>query len=377
MSFPEVTVNQINLAQGENKEVERALLFIGVSTDGTPASNINKVIPINSQTDLDVLMGDGQLKNDLKAALANGGQNWFGYIYILPPESTMLDTIAAISMAQPYVQIEGVVCTVTVNSKSDIELFNTLRSTITAKFGTWQHFILPVEGCLDGETWADMVSRLTALQSGIAAPAVQLVPRLFGNEVGVYAGRLCTRAVTIADSPMRVETGPVLDLGSADKPKDANGVELGLDTLIALEKARYSVPAWFIGFDGVYWSDGRTLDAEGGDFQAIENLRVIDKMARRIRIKAIRKVANRSLNSSPSSIEFHKHYFAGVMRDMSKAIKINDIQFPGELKPPKDGDVSITWLTKTKVAIYAVGRTHECPKGILVGIMLDLTLEEE
>lgn len=377
MSFPEVTINQANLGQGENTEVERTVLFIGVATEGTPESNIGKVIPINTQTDFDSLTGAGALKSDLLAALANAGQNWFAYVYVLPEVAGITEALNAIKAIQPHIKVEGVAVTIPVISKEEIQQFNTLRSLIISKHGCWQWSALPVAGIEEGETWADAYTRLDTLQKGIAAPSVQLVPRLFGNELGVYVGRLCTRSVTIADSPMRVATGPVLDIGSAEKPVDKDGKELELDTLVALEKSRYSVPAWYANFEGIYWSDGRTLDADGGDYQAIENLRVVDKVSRRIRLKAILRIGNRSLNSLPSSIERNKIYFASVMREMSKSAEINGELFPGEVQPPKDGDVQIVWKSKTKVEIYVVVRTYECPKGITVTIMLDLKLEAE
>ncbi|RNM52898.1 DUF2586 family protein, partial [Salmonella enterica] len=137
------------------------------------------------------------------------------------------------------------------------------------------------------------------LQQGIAEKSVQLVPRLWGNEPGVLAGRLCNRAVTIADSPARVKTGPLLSLGSDELPKDGAGATLELATLQALEAQRYSVSMWYPDYDGFYWSDGRTLDVEGGDYQSIETLRIVDKAARRVRLLAIGKIADRSLNSTP------------------------------------------------------------------------------
>ena len=41
-----------------------------------------------------------------------------------------------------------------------------------------------------------------------------------------------------------------------------------LATLQTLEQNRYSVPMWYPDYDGTYWADGRTLDAEGGDYQS-------------------------------------------------------------------------------------------------------------
>jgi hypothetical protein len=132
------------------------------------------------------------------------------------------------------------------------------------------------------------------LQDGIAEKAVQLVPLIWRNAPGVLAGRLCNRAVTVADSPARVQTGALIDTGSDELPKDGTGTTVDIATLQALEAQRYSVPMWYPDYDGLYWSDGRTLDVEGGDYQSIETLRIADKAARRVRLLAIGKIGDRS-----------------------------------------------------------------------------------
>ncbi|EJX1223584.1 DUF2586 family protein, partial [Cronobacter sakazakii] len=194
-------------------------------------------------------------------------------------------------------------------------------------------------------------------------------------EPGVLAGRLCNRAVTVADSPARTKTGALLSLGSDEMPVDGTGAVLELATLRALEAQRYSVPMWYPDYDGIYWADGRTLDVEGGDYQSIETLRIADKAARRVRLLAIGKIADRSLNSTPGSIAAHQSLFAKPLREMSKAAEINGVTFPGEVKPPQDGDVSIVWKTKKQVEIYIVVRTYEVPLQISISLVLDQSLE--
>ena len=115
-----------------------------------------------------------------------------------------------------------------------------------------------------------------------------LFAQLWPTLAGAYAGRLCNRAVSIADSPCRVKTGALVGLGN--KPVDKDGIPLPLATLQTLEQNRYSVPMWYPDYDGIYWADGRTLDAEGGDYQVIENLRVAYKVARRMRLRAIARI---------------------------------------------------------------------------------------
>ncbi|MCV5116807.1 DUF2586 domain-containing protein, partial [Escherichia coli] len=123
------------------------------------------------------------------------------------------------------------------------------------------------------------------------------------------------RSVSVADSPARVATGAVTALGRDKLPVDGTGAEIDLSVLQSLQVNRYSVPMWYHDYDGIYWADGRTLDVEGGDYQVIENVRVVDKASRRVRLRAIPKIADRSLNSTPGSIAAHETYFGKPLRE--------------------------------------------------------------
>lgn len=371
MAWPTVDINQVNQLQGETNEIERVVLYVG-----TGKTNAGKTLALNTQSDFDALLGAGDsvLKSNVLAAMLNAGSNWNGFVHVLAEDGEENAWVDAVLAAQAVGSFEGVVLLDDIATKTPINKAAELRATLLAKFSRWQWFILSVQPPQDDEAWPDYLTRVSALQAQIAAPSVQLVPRLFGHEPGVLAGRLCSRAVTIADSPARVQTGALVSLGSDELPVDGKGTALELATLQALQAQRFSVPMWYPDYDGYYWADGVTLDAEGGDYQAIESLRIADKAARRVRLQAIAKIADRSLNSTPSSIAAHQAYFAKVLRTMSVASQINGITFPGEVKPPQDGDVTITWLSATKVAVYIVIRPYECPKGITVSLMLDTSL---
>ncbi|MEG2040034.1 MAG: DUF2586 family protein, partial [Hafnia sp.] len=58
-----------------------------------------------------------------------------------------------------------------------------------------------------------------------------------------------------------------------------------------------------------------------------------------------------------------------------KTQQINRVTFPGEVKPPQSGDVSILWKDKDTVSINIVVRPYASPKTIQVGIQLDTSLE--
>ncbi|WP_150317323.1 DUF2586 family protein, partial [Enterobacter hormaechei] len=48
MTWPNVTVNQVNQLLGETNEVERTVLFIGTGT-----KNTGKTLAVNTQSDFD------------------------------------------------------------------------------------------------------------------------------------------------------------------------------------------------------------------------------------------------------------------------------------------------------------------------------------
>lgn len=381
MTWPNVTVSQKNRYNGTTNDIERVVLYVGYGD-----ANTNKTQAVNTDTDLDKALGDTDslLKRIVAAAANNAGQNWFAYVHVMPePDPDNADYkfddawMKAVTAAQSVASVEGVVLAVDVTEKATINRATEMRATLQAKFGRFVWFALSVGGPEEDESWADYLTRMAALENGIASPGVQLVPRLWGNEPGVLAGRLCNRAVTVADSPARVATGAVTALGSDDLPKDGTGQEIDLAVLQGLQANRFSVPMWYHDYDGIYWSDGRTLDVEGGDYQVIENVRVVDKASRRVRLRAIPKIADRSLNSTPGSIAAHETYFGKPLREMSIATQINGVEFPGEVKPPKDGDVTITWTSSVAVQIYLIVRPYESAKEIGVSIELDTSLENQ
>ncbi|HEI9727851.1 TPA: DUF2586 family protein [Serratia marcescens] len=386
MTWPNVTINQLNQRQGRINEVERTVLYVGPAESGD-----GDLVALNSQSDIDTALTAASevLRAVVRAAKVNAGQNWQAYALLVKKDAKPATWPAAIENVQDLISVEGVVAVTQLadakEGRTAIEAYSALRETLVSKLGRWVWFALtvagplalPGEGGKAGVTWADYLKFQAELAKDIAAHAVQLVPALWGNEAGALGGRLCNRSVTIADSPARVKTGAIvgLGIGSSDLPVDSAGMELELAQLRAMHDLRYSVPMWYADYEGIYWADGLTLDVKGGDYPVIEYLRIVDKAARRVRIQAIAKIGDRSLNSTPASIASHKTYFSRTLREMSRSTQINGVTFPGEVKPPKAGDVEISWADAETVHIYLVVRPYESPKSITVSIMLDTSLE--
>lgn len=366
--FPQVTVSQINTSRGGTKQIARTVLFLNKAAKPIAPT------PVNAKTDLNkIAAANDKLKSTVNAFFANAGQNASAWIMQVVAEDASKKWITdAVLAAQQVLSVEGVVVVNEVTEKEIINDVAALRDKLINGYSRWVWFILSCRGITKAsETWPVYIQAMTELQKGIAAPAVQLVPQLFGNESGVLAGRLCNNAVTLADTPARVATGAIKMPG--DMPSDSEGSLLDLATIRALNEARFSVPAWYEDFDGIFWADGVTLESPGGDYQAIEYLRVVDEVARRVRVMAIAKIGDRSFNSTPVSIAAHKQIFSRPMRQMSRSMRIGGVFFPGECMPPDDNSVEISWESKNSVRIALLVRPYNCPKQITVSIILDLS----
>ncbi|WP_372942757.1 DUF2586 domain-containing protein [Shewanella sp.] len=366
MALGKVQVNNLNLGQGDIAAIERHFLFIGRAG---AAGEESQLFSVNAQTDLEDALADSSLRDQVIAAQLNAGQNWTAAVYPLADGEDVFDAIDRANEVQSFETV--VFCDIT-STAPNISAKHDYLFSLQAKLGRFVSGLIALPGIdVATQTWSAYEAASVALVAGLANHLVIPVPQLHGNNVGVLAGRLCNHAVSIADSPMRVATGSVMGLGSA--PVDSNDAPLELATLNTLSVARFSVPQWYSDFEGTYWGDGSTLDAAGGDYQYIENLRVVHKASREVRVLAIRRIGNRALNSTPNSIELNKSYFMKPLRNMSKSYTILGTQFPGDITPPIDGDIEITWPTNKSVVIYMVVRPYNSPKEITVNIMLDLS----
>ncbi len=370
MAQGKVSVNNLNLGQGPVTEIERYFLFIG------PASkNVGKLIPLNTQSDLDGELGipASDLKTQVTAARLNGGDRWACMAAPIASDGSWED---ALDLAmRENVSVEAVVITKPVTAGAQLTAFHDKSVEINNQFGRRLFVMTASAGVAVAQDWATYLTEQRAITDSIAAPRVLVVPQLHGNDLGVLAGRLANAAVSIADSPMRVATGPLLGLGAT--PKDKDNVPLPSAILAELDGARFSVPQTYPDYPGTFWGDANLLDAPGSDFQVVEYLRITDKAARRIRILLIQRVADRKLNNTPNSMAANKSALMRPLREMSRSVLFAGQQFPGDIEPPKDDDITLVWLNKTKVEAYIKVRPYNCPKDLTANIALDLSSGDE
>jgi len=363
MTDATVTVNNLNLAQGSFNEIERTALFLGVGS-----LNVGQVLSLNTQSELDSLI-DSDLLTLVSAAKDNGGENWEAFAL---PLVAAVDWEEALNTAMATVSPELVVICDPMTTQAAIQDIKTAMETLRTEYARRCIALIATAGIDSGsQTWTDYETEQITLQDGIAAERVALVPLLHGNDVGILAGRLCRREVSIADSPQRVKTGSLFSLG--DLPSDVDGVLLSDATLANLRGNRLNCIKRYIDYDGTYWGNFNTLDAEAGDYQNGEWLRIADKAARRVRILAITLIDDRAINASAVSLQYTKNILLRPLMEMSRSAVVNGVPFPGEIDPPSNDAIVINWISKTAVDIYIVIKPKEAPKTITINILLDLT----
>lgn len=372
MALGKITVNSLNLAQGDFPTVEKYFLFVGVAP-----SNQGNILFLNSDSDLDVELGavESDLKTQIKAAKINAGQNWA--CAAAPVANGSLWSPAVDKAMNQDVKVEAVIVCSPITSAADITAMQAKTADINATFGR-RLFFMAAAAAIDptpitGKSWSTYITGLTALVTGVKAERVIVVPQIFPDALGILAGRLCNDQASVADSPIRVETGALIGRSTSDLALDKDGVKYNNAHAKALNDQRFSVPQLYADYPGVYWTDGQTLDAPAGDYQVIENLRTVDKAARAVRLVLISLLGNRRFNSSPIGEAWAISKLMRPLLEMSRSYSFNGIPFPSELKAPVDGDVAIKWVSHTKVEVFMLARMFEIPKDITANIVLDLS----
>ena len=369
MALGKVSVNNLNLSQGAVTEVEKYFLFIG-----TGSKSQGQVLAINTDSDLDVMLGipASDLKTQIIAARLNGGDRWACLAAPIGPEG---DWQTAVEQSQQQgFSVEAVVITQPVTKGAELSAMHDAAIALGNVYGRRVFVMAATPSPTPLQSWSEYLVDQKAIVDGLAAPRVLAVPQLHGNDLGVLGGRLANAAVSIADSPMRVASGAVLGLGPV--PVDKEGIPLPSSIRAELDKARFSVSQTYPDYPGVYWGDGNMLDTPASDYQVIEYLRLSDKAARLVRPLLIRRVADRRLNSTANSMAVNVNALMAPLRRMAKSVKFAGEVFPGEIESPKDGDIVLTWKSKTAVEVYIKIKPHNCPKDLTANIALDLSTDD-
>ncbi|WJG27175.1 DUF2586 domain-containing protein [Vibrio furnissii] len=363
MAWPTVIIKILNLMNGPIAGVEFHFLFV---IHGTVEGTTRNLIVVDSTTDLkDKLTGaSAEGLAIVQAAQLNGKSEWTAGVMILDEADNWQD---AITLANETSSFEFFALGFDADKaiiEAAIALRTTLKNSLGREVGVLCQLPIINNDPDAGQTWEEWQAATVALVNGIASEYVSVVANVHkgGDTLGKYAGRLANQEVSIADSPARVQTGSVL--GSTELMTDKNGKALDLATLKLLNENRISVPMWYPDYAGQYWTTGSTLDVAGGDYQDIRHIRVAMKAARKVRVRGIARIADRSFNSTPSSTAAAKLYFTKDLREMALT------GVPGEIYPPEEEDIAIKWVNSTDVEIYMSVQPYECPVKITIAIAI-------
>ncbi len=369
MAVGNVTVNALNLKQGPFPTVENYFLFIGAGL-----TNQDTLLFLNTDSDLDAELGtaDSEIKRQITAAKLNAGQNW-ACVAIPVADGLLWDSAVDLAMEE-NVRVETIVFTTPVTAQAQLTAMHAKMQSLLTTFGRRCSFIASARNIDSAtESWSEYITDINDLTDTLAADTGGVVPYIYDDLVGIYAGRLCNDQTSVADSPMRVATGSIIGQDQSTLPIDKNGNKYSMAHAKALNDNRFTVPTFYADYEGVYFSDGQVLDVTGGDFTVVENRRVVDKAARMVRIVLIGMIADRKINSTPAGTALAISKLMRPLRDMSRSIVFLGVTYPAEIQPPKEGDIVIEWVTRTQVIAYMTVRPYDSPKDITANIVLDLS----
>lgn len=390
----QVTVRGKDSRQTYSDDVEKLALFIGYKRANDNPDYVNKLVTAEHLEDggeVEAALGrNSMLLKELRAASLNAGAGWRALITTYstrtPGESEAFKAlIKCFDDVYPefVVFVDGFTDNFMSNTPSlptEIEPMSALFQISSFLGSESRHsgkttFAIatvhyPDAAISDDNRWK-YAKKIKELKG--AAPNIALVAPYIQPGLGALAGRLASENASIADSPMRVQTGSVLGL----KPEISSFLKGAVPSVEAelyfFNSHRISVPQKYADFDGIYWSDLELLTPEDSDFRFVENRRVRDKAIRAVRRAAIKRIGDRLMNDTPNSIAVNKSYFIKSLRDMARKKVIQGVTYPGEIEQPTDDAVDIIWLSKHKVEIHLSIKPYGSPKHIDVLVSLDLT----
>jgi len=263
--------------------------------------------------------------------------------------------LLADALAAMPVPPEGVIFTLPVGTATQL---SDLQAALGALLGQHKRMWACVRfrALEAGESWADYTAAFAALVAGASAGRVLIVPTLWGQDLGAYAGAIARKATH--QSPIWPGFGPVSGAGS--KPSDAGGTPLSLATLETLSAAKASVLMWHEGLAGIYPAQGFPL-AGAGEPERIEWLQVADKLARAVRLRALYRLG-KGVRDVPADRAAFLQYISQPVRAAAAA---------GEIQPAQDADFQVAFPTPTSAALAFTWRPLDAAEDISVKLELD------
>ncbi len=173
MALGKVSVNNLNLGQGAVTEIERYFLFIGPGP-----KNTGKLIPLNTDSDLDGALGipPSDLKTQITAARLNGGDRWACLAAPIGPEGDWQTALEA-SQQQGF-SVEAVVITQPVVKGDELSAMHDAAIALGNVYGRRVFVMAATVSPTPLQTWDEYLVDQKAITVDLAAPRVLVVPQL-------------------------------------------------------------------------------------------------------------------------------------------------------------------------------------------------------
>jgi hypothetical protein len=389
----EVNIIAKDMRQAFSDAVEGLALFVGPYDPGSEMGLFQNRAITESDLAYDgeiaTALGDeSTFFKILKAASQNAGSTWRALITTYDPvdgSANADQAVNALAGCLPHCYPEFVVFAESFDLATNIEEGDTTQDVTTLDFAntifqselsvagktTWA--MAPIKTLpfqeTDFQTFGD---KINPIRSNV--PNIALITDAVPEFIGAMAGRLVNPLATLADSPMRVATGPIQGLPTELLvPGTVPQLVPEMSVFGYLHSQGLAVPQIYEDFEGVYSSDLLFQTTTDSDYHVVENRRVRDKAIRLVRRQALKRIADRRLNNTPNSIAVNKNHFIKPLRAMATARTINGIQYPGDIQPPGDDAVQIVWESNVKVQIILSIKPYNSAKSIDVVVALDLT----
>ena len=345
MGLGQANTRYQTLSSPKVKDYNGVFLFVG---GGLNTTNQDQVITVSSLSDFDQLFsiksGDNytstQLASDLKNAVSNGGSGWQAVVYTYDDTAKTVSEAVDDAIAKVDTPIEAVIITNEINSASEL----TALSTVVAKYRTANRFIsylvaLPAIDA-DNQTFAEYKTSLDTIIGTTINLDLHLVPRLFGGEIGAFAGRL-TKNQNRAIKPMKVLDGAVINPGNT--PSDSSSLVLSKydqSFLQSLQDSKLGTLQFYPNLEGVYFADLPALSADSEAIKTIEQSRVNNHISYLVQKTATYNIANNQIKRTEAGKQFAITLFRRILLDKST----NLIDSINEIYKPVDGDVQVEFV---------------------------------
>lgn len=329
MALSEITTEVISDGGGPITSTLHVALFVGEA----PKKN-GEILTVDASVDPVDTFGAGTLAEQIEGwkTHANGAM---AYVLTVEEGGNIID---AIKNALERVKPELVVVTKPATGKQDLIDLEAALKQIAAEHAAFSGAIIAAPA-IDAatQTWDQYATALQPIQDGVSLEKLAIVPLVYPNALGALVGRSCNASYSIAESTGRVASGSYLLNGD---PVDSTGKPYSNTAAKRLADNRFTVPQFFSGKEGVFFTDTVALGGEGNDYKSMTTVRLANEITRQLLIVLLDMINNRTVNNSVAGLASAKKRLLKPLLELAK----KDGSGVGQIQTPSDEDIHLSFV---------------------------------